>query len=177
MKRMISIILLAALLLPLAAMAAPVDFAALSDEQLQAVIDGANQELTRRHIASTPYLATGSVAGFFVGIKSLERGTDYEGKPAFTLSYDLRNDSQAPLSPLMTLAVSVSQAGTANEVTLILRDGGISAPSFDDLNPGEMVSESTDYLLSGDGPVTVTVGQLFPGETVAEPLVIQLQLP
>ena len=162
---------------PLAALAAPVDYAALSDEQLQAVIDGANQELARRRIENTQYLATGSVAGFFVGIKSLVRGEDFEGKPAFTLSYDLRNDTQELISPMMAITVAASQAGTPSEVTVILRPEGISAPNFEDLAPGTMLSQSTDYLINGDGPVTVTVSQLFPGETISEPLVIELPLP
>jgi hypothetical protein len=177
MKRIISIILLAVMLVPLAALAAPVDYAALSDEQLQAVIDGANQELARRRIENTQYLATGSVAGFFVGIKSLVRGEDFEGKPAFTLSYDLRNDTQELISPMMAITVAASQAGTPSEVTVILRPEGISAPNFEDLAPGTMLSQSTDYLINGDGPVTVTVSQLFPGETISEPLVIELPLP
>ena len=177
MKRFVSLILLTLMLVPLAALAAPVDFQALNDQELQAVIDGANQELARRRVAQTDYLATGSVAGFFVGIRSLTRGEDFEGRPAFTLSYDLRNDSQAPMSPLMLLTVVASQNGVPNEVTFVLKAGeGIVSPNLGEVGPGEMITEATDYLLSGEGPVTVTVSQLIPDET-SSPFVADLPLP
>ena len=178
MKRIVSMIILAALLLPMAALASPaIDYTSLTEEQLQQVIDSANQELARRSLADTNYLATGSVAGFFVGIKSLVRGQDFEGKPAFTLSYDLRNDSQEELSPLMLLTVVASQAGNPNMVTFIAKPGeGVSAPSFEPLKPGEIQSESTDYLMNGEGPVTITVSLLIPDEAGTPPFVAELPL-
>ncbi|MDD4080055.1 MAG: hypothetical protein PHP02_01405 [Eubacteriales bacterium] len=177
MKRIVSLILLAAMLVPLAALAAPLDFQALNDEEIQAVIDGANQELARRLVARTDYLATGSVAGFFVGIRSISRAEDFEGRPAFTLAYDLRNDSQAPQSPLLLLAVAASQNGVPNEVTFVLKPGeGIESPNLGEVGPGEMISEATDYLINGEGLVTVTVSLLIPDGT-STPFVAELPLP
>jgi len=163
MKRILSIVLLTAMLLPLVALAGDFEFQALSDEELQAVVDSANQELARRRIADTDYLATGSVAGFFVGVKGLIRGEDFEGRPAFTLLYDLRNNSTEPLNPLMLITVMAFQDGSPSDVTFVPRGGeGLVLPNVGAVKPGEMISEATDYLLSGQGPVKVVVSPLIP---------------
>jgi len=177
MRRILGIVLLAAMLLPFVALAGDFDFQALSDEELQAVLDRANQELACRRAADGDYLATGSVAGFFVGVKGLVRGKDFEGRPAFTLLYDLKNNGQEPLSPLMLITVMAFQNGSPSEVTFVPGDGErLSLLHVGTVMPGEMISEATDYLLSGEGPVKVVFSPLIPDEA-SLPFEAELPLP
>ena len=53
---------------------------------------------------------------------------------------------------------------------------GSLSPNLGEVGPGELITEATDYLLSSEGPVTVTVNQLIPDET-SRPFIAELPLP
>lgn len=178
MKRLLSLLLLAALLLPWLALASSgIDLSALSDQELQALIDSATRELKSRHPDSAVYLAEGRVAGIFIGIKSLSRAEDMEGRPAFTLTYDLRNETYTPLIPILVFTLVATQRDEPSEMASVFREEGLSTRQFMELQPGEMIlDEREDYLLQGDAAVTLTFSQMLPGETASPPFVVTLPL-
>lgn len=124
-----------------------------------------NEELQQAEVGITPQTGdgVGVVDGKYnIGILSVSKTKDYEGKDAVVVNFRYTNNSEETKSFMLAVASKAFQNNVELESAIVMSNNSYSSENqLKDVKPGGTIEVQKAFVLQDNSPVTVEVGPLF----------------
>lgn len=163
MKKLFALVLAAVMCcVCLAASASSVDLSTMTEDELRAIRDQIDTELSARTAAKAlegGVLLEGDIDNYHIALMSVRKDVDYKGDPVAVLTIMFTNNDEDGKMYMMSVSTKVFQNGVQLERAISIK--GVDAQQqMLEVKNGASIELSIGYLLDGSGaPIDIEIGK------------------